>query len=93
MDAALASDIKRILSIWCEYREQAVGHGPWLFGKFSIADAMYAPVALRFMTYGVDLPDIAADYVASVAQDADVRAWLAEARNETEVVKADEAGV
>lgn len=93
MDAALQRDIDRVLDIWRECREQAADKGPWLFGSFSIADAMYAPVALRFITYGIDLPDTAADYVATVVQDADVSLWLDDARNEVEVVEADEAGI
>jgi glutathione S-transferase len=49
------ADIERIVSIWCEMRRKSRAAGPFLFGTFTIADAMYAPVATRFRTYGIDL--------------------------------------
>jgi len=55
IDAALQSDIKRVVAIWNDARAQFGSDGPFLFGRFSNADAMYAPVATRFRTYGVDL--------------------------------------
>ena len=51
----LARDISRIVAIWGGMRSRHGGGGPFLFGAFSNADAMYAPVATRFRTYGVDL--------------------------------------
>lgn len=50
------ADIDRIISIWETCRERFAERGPFLFGDFSIADAMYAPVIWRFLTYGVSLP-------------------------------------
>lgn len=47
-------DIARIVSIWRETRARFGAGGSFLFGSFTIADAMYAPVATRFRTYGVD---------------------------------------
>jgi glutathione S-transferase len=93
MDNRLAADIARIVAIWLECRDQAGDAGPWLFGKFSIADAMYAPVALRFITYDIEVPAIAARYIDTVLQDVDIASWLAAGREETAVVEADEAGV
>jgi glutathione S-transferase len=52
---ALEDDVHRIVSIWREARATHGGSGPFLFGGFSNADAMFAPVATRFRTYGVDL--------------------------------------
>ncbi len=49
------ADIRRIVQIWCEARQKFGAGGPFLFGGFTIADAMYAPVATRFRTYGLDL--------------------------------------
>ncbi|AMC33429.1 glutathione S-transferase [Janthinobacterium sp. B9-8] len=62
-DLALSAkrDIERICSIWREARQLA-GAGPYLFGAFSIADAMYAPVVWRLHCYNVPLPDDAAIY-------------------------------
>jgi glutathione S-transferase len=60
---AVRADIARIASIWTGARARFGADGPFLYGRFSIADAMYAPVVSRFMTYGpVELPDPAADY-------------------------------
>lgn len=55
-------DVKRVLALWTECRARAgrlVGDeaGPFLFGRFSIADAMFAPVVWRFRTYGVEIPE------------------------------------
>ena len=93
IDDALQADIDRIMSIWRECREAVSGSGPWLFGSFSIADVMYVPVALRFHTYGVEMQDVVHNYVETVLHDSDVSEWIAAARDETEVVEADEAGV
>ncbi len=51
----LEGDIRRIVAIWGEARRHYGSSGPFLLGAFSIADAMYAPVASRFTTYGIDL--------------------------------------
>ena len=67
--------------------------GGWLFGRFSIADAMYAPVVLRFRTYRIDVPPVAAAYMARVLADPALQAWIGAALKETAVIEADEAGV
>ena len=52
------------------------GAGPWLFGRFCAADAMFAPVAVRFRTFNVELESAAARaWVATVLADADLGAW------------------
>jgi glutathione S-transferase len=61
MSEALAADIERIVAIWMEARHRYADGGPLLFGSFSNADAMFAPVATRFRTYGVDLADFGDD--------------------------------
>lgn len=90
--AAAQADIARVLSIWDACRARHAAAGPWLYGRFSIADAMYAPVVFRFQTYGVTLPARAAEYARTVLADAAVAEWAAAARAETEVVPSDEAG-
>ena len=89
--APLQADIDRIFAIWNECLERS--GGPWLFGAFSLADAAYAPVALRFRTYGVDCPAPAQGYVDTVVADPDVAEWIRAGCEETEVVEADEAGI
>jgi glutathione S-transferase len=93
MSAGLEADIARIKTIWRELRAQYAGAGPWLFGEYSIADAMYAPVAFRFLTYGVSEPGAVDEYVQTVARDPLVQAWVRAGELEKEVVAASEVGV
>lgn len=92
VDDALTAEIARVVQVWSDARERRTGDGPWLLGEFSLLDAMYVPVALRFRTYDVAVPGPAAEYMAVLDSDPDLLAWLADALAETEVVKADEAG-
>ena len=85
------ADIERIGTIWRECRRHA-GGGPWLFGRFGIADAMFAPVALRFVTYGIALDADARAYVDQVLGLAGIREWLSAAAAETEVIDDAEHG-
>jgi glutathione S-transferase len=62
---ALASDIRRVVAIWKDARARFGSCGPYLFGAFTNADAMYAPVATRFRTYSVDLAAFGDDGTAS----------------------------
>ena len=58
--------------------------GEWLFGKFSIADAMYAPVALRFAGYSIPLTGLEASYVQSVLDHSNIIEWIEAAMQEQE---------
>lgn len=89
----LAADIARIDDSWSRARGKHAASGPWLFGEWSIADAMYAPVALRFATYGVELSVPAARYRDTVLADPLLGEWLAGARAESSRVPASEVGV
>lgn len=84
--AEVESDIARITAIWEQCRNQFAGAGPFLFGEFSIADAMYAPVVLRFQTYGVELPELASRYAREIIALPAISEWLASARAETETI-------
>ena len=86
----LTADIDRVIAIWsdCWHRYG----GDWLFGEFSIADAMYAPVALRLRTYGINLPESASHYPRRLLQSAAMQEWLAAAEVEIEVIEHDEVG-
>ncbi|MBI3525519.1 MAG: glutathione S-transferase family protein [Betaproteobacteria bacterium] len=78
------ANIERIVEIWSEARSRFAGDdGPWLFGRFSIADAMYAPVVWRLHTYAVPLPQAAADYRDAMLGHPEMRAWEASALAET----------
>lgn len=88
----LAHDIDRVIGIWADCHRRYGSRGGWLFGEFSIADAMYAPVVLRFRTYGINLPESAGFYPQRLLQSPAVQEWLLAAESETEVIDREEAG-
>lgn len=90
MNPAVQRDIDRITGIWQDCRARSKGEGSMLFGAFGVADAMYAPVVTRFVTYAVELPPVARAYADAVLGLAAVREWMDAARRETEFVRADE---
>jgi glutathione S-transferase len=93
MTAALAADVERIDEIWNDCRHRFGAGGPWLFGaEYTIADAMYAPVVLRFNTYAARVSDSARWYMATVLEDGAMQEWLLAARAEPWTVAADEVG-
>ncbi|MEL6775683.1 MAG: glutathione S-transferase family protein [Cyanobacteria bacterium J06597_16] len=85
------SDIARIEAIWSQCLSEH--GGPWLFKDFSIADCFYAPVVLRFKTYGISLSPSASQYQAFFLQDNTLNRWVTAGKAETEIVPEDEAGV
>jgi glutathione S-transferase len=89
----LAQDIQRIQAIWISCRNRNTQAGSWLFGDFTIVDAMYAPVVFRFNTYGVECQPVVADYISWVLEDLDIKRWYEAAKNETEVIQAEEVGI
>jgi len=88
IDAAIQQDIQRIDDIWSNHHRSG-----WLFETFSIADCFYAPVALRFETYGVELSERARKYQHKLLAHPALKEWSDSAMKETEVVEQDEAGV
>ncbi len=90
--AALEADIERIDEIWNDCRGRFGGGGPWLFGEYTVADAMYAPVVLRFNTYGARISQTARWYMASVLEDGALQEWLQAAKQEPWTIAADEVG-
>jgi glutathione S-transferase len=89
---ALTDDIDRVIAIWSHCHNHYSGDNGWLFGRFSVADAMYAPVVLRLRTYGINLPESAGFYPQRVLESEAMQEWLAAAECETEVIEADEKG-
>lgn len=90
MSPDVAKNIARLEAMWRDARARFATNGPFLFGSFSAADAMYAPVVMRFMTHS---PALAADteaYCAAVRAHPAVAKWMAEALLETEFVAEDE---
>ena len=88
----VATDIARIEAIWLAARRQfgATTEAPFLFGPFCAADAMFAPVVMRFNTYHPPLADDTLAYCDAVTRAAGVAAWIAAAKLETEFVADDE---
>jgi glutathione S-transferase len=77
--AAVRQDITRISNMWHACLDQYGGNGPFLFGSFTLADAFFAPVVMRFKTYDVELPPPLAAYVEAVREQPCVKDWVARA--------------
>ena len=78
------ADIARVREIWAECRADVPAErGPFLFGSFTIADAMYAPVCMRFRTYEPPLDDVSRAYVDAVTSMPEMDEWVAAAEMET----------
>jgi glutathione S-transferase len=84
------ADIDRITSLWTECRARFGKEGPFLFGHFSNADAMYAPVVLRFVTHAVQLSREVEAYCDAVRRTEAMKAWVTDALKEDEFVAVDE---
>lgn len=87
---AVAADIARITEIWRDARQRFGAGGPFLFGEFSAADAMFAPVTTRFTTYSIALDPVSAAYVEAVQSTAGFQAWREAALAEPWIVAEDE---
>jgi glutathione S-transferase len=83
-------DIDRIQEIWGYCRSRFGKNGPWLFGAFSIADAMFAPVVMRFRSVQVHLDTVSQAYCETVNRCPKVVQWINDGKHESEVVKEDE---
>ena len=89
--ATAQADVDRICSIW-EICRSTYGHsGDWLFGEFSIADAMFAPIALRFHSYCIELTPSAQTYVTNILNHPHIQDWIEAGKTEEEVIGEDEA--
>jgi len=89
----LAKDIARIDEIFSDCRRRHAAGGPWLFGAYSAADAMFLPVAFRFQTYGAEgLGAESRAYIATALADPMITPWVRAAEAETEVIDYSEVG-
>jgi glutathione S-transferase len=85
------AEVVRILNLWAQARARFGGSGEYLFGDWSAADIMFAPVVTRFVTYGVKIPPFAATYMQAVLHRADVVEWIELAQDEPWVIEEYEA--
>ena len=81
------ADIARILAIWTDCRARYGRGGDFLFGRFGIADAMFAPVVLRFQTYGVALEGTAGAYAGAILALPALQEWVADGVAEIERIE------
>jgi glutathione S-transferase len=81
-DAGTARDVARVQDMWREARTRFGAGGPFLFGRFSAADAMYAPVVTRFDTYDVPVDTVLRAYMDAVFALPGMQEWIAAARRE-----------
>jgi glutathione S-transferase len=92
MTPAVRADIERITGLWRDCRKRFAGASPkdegFLFGSFSAADAMYAPVATRLRTYGVQLDKDSEAYCTAVLAHPAMKEWIAAAKNEPWLIAA-----
>ncbi|WP_373526083.1 glutathione S-transferase family protein [Nostoc sp.] len=84
--SGVQQDIDYITSIWRESRQKFGAGGNLLFGNFTIADAFFAPVVLRFVTHDVQLDTVSKDYVEAVLVLPAMQEWIKAAQNETEII-------
>ena len=93
MTPTLEADVKRIDELWTDCRRRfGAGKGSWLFGEFSVADAMYAPVVLRFNTYGAQVSATAREYISTVLEDRYVKEWVGAAEQEPWTIPSEDIG-
>ena len=87
---ALSDDAKanvaRVDEIWSDCRKRYGSGGPFLFGRFSAADAMFAPVVHRLLTYAVEVSEGARDYMGTMVAFAPFKEWTDAALKETLVI-------
>lgn len=86
--AAVRSDVARIDAAWSQ--ALTASGGPFLFGNFSAADAFYAPVCMRLLTYALPVSDTARAYVKTVAATPSVSAWINDSLAEQDYLDFDE---
>lgn len=90
LSAKAKRQIERIKELWRQCRTRYGDEGEWLFGQYSIADAMFAPIALRFDGYDIPLAGTEKAYVQSVLQQPCIVEWIEAGKLEKEIIEADE---
>lgn len=83
-------DADRVQALWRDARAQFGKDGPFLFGRFSIADAYFAPVVTRFLSYAISMDAVSRDYAEAIMQLDSMRSWCQQAEAESWVIAATE---
>lgn len=86
----VAADVARITDIWTEARARFGASGPFLFGAFTAADAMFAPVTTRFRGYGIGVGPVSEAYIDAVQATPAFIAWRESALSEDWIIPLDE---
>lgn len=82
----VTNEIERIQSIWTECRKTYGKSGPFLFGHFTVADAMYAPITVRFNSYSVHLTELPTSYMNTISSLPAMHEWMQAALAEKEKI-------
>jgi glutathione S-transferase len=86
-DDDVLAELQRIMELWAQARARFGGDGAFLFGGFSAADIMYAPVCTRIVTYSLPIARFAGAYVEAVLQHPFLQDWIAAAQEEEWVIE------
>jgi glutathione S-transferase len=81
------ADVARVQQIWTECRDRHAASGPYLFGAFSGADAMYAPVVHRFRTYAIEVTPAVRDYMSAMSALPAFAEWTSAGLAETLIIE------
>ena len=83
LSEATLADLRRISAIWTQALQMSGNQGRWLYGDFSVADAMFAPVVFRLSGYGISTSPLIQAYIRFVLADNVLAEWIKDAREET----------
>jgi glutathione S-transferase len=84
--AAASADCRRVDQLFSDARAQFSSRGDYLFGEFSMADCMFAPIVTRFTTYGIELSESSQNYARTMLQNTALSAWVDDAQNESQIL-------
>lgn len=87
INTPLQNDIDRVCTIWQECRTQFAAGGDFLLGEFSIADAMFTPVVLRFNSYHIAVGDLEKTYMQAILNLPCVKDWIAAGKQDPTIVE------
>ncbi len=90
VSADVQKEIDRVVAVWEFCKNNYGANGPWLFGEFSGADAMFAPLVIRFTGYDIKLSGFAKEYCETVMQNSHLKDWIEAGKQEAQIIKIDE---